>query len=142
MSDDARDPYPGVQTIYQQLHNYPVGKGNKVDDPETPGQKAFQGDLAARRTQGNKYNIAPVRREVLMDLKAVACIDGNPEPEDRVRRGLTGEFNSTRYGVPFLGDNQYLVDRLKVLDKVPPAYWYENRLPKPADARRAAGRRA
>jgi CRISPR-associated protein Cas5t len=53
------------------------------------------------------------------------CLDGNPELEERVRRGLQGGFNAHRYGVPFLGDNQFLVDRLEERPLPQPAYWYE-----------------
>src|SRR5262249_37696089 len=40
------NPYPRVQTIYQQLHNYPVGTSAGID---------------AELTRGSKNNIAPVR---------------------------------------------------------------------------------
>jgi CRISPR-associated protein Cas5t len=116
------DAFPRVQTVYQQLHNYPVGKGNKVDDPDNAGAKAYQGDIAARRTQGNKSNITPVRREFLSDLRAVVGIDADADTLDRVRRGLTGEF--PRYGVPFLGDNNFLLDRAELVAVPRPAYWF------------------
>jgi CRISPR-associated protein Cas5t len=114
-----------VQTIYQQLHNYPVG---------TSGQER------AESAKGNKYNITPVRREFLSGLRALVCLDGNPELEDRVQQGLRGQLNSSRYGVPFLGDNQFLLDRLEQV--VPPrsAHWFERLVedtgpPRPRTAR-------
>jgi CRISPR-associated protein Cas5t len=109
-ASDGRDPYPRVQTVYQQLHNYPVGAS---------------GQERAESARGNKYNIAPVRREFLADLRAVVALDGNPDLEDRVRRGQRGEYNSGRYGLPFLGDNAFLLDRLEVLSDVPATHWYE-----------------
>jgi CRISPR-associated protein Cas5t len=102
--------YPHVQTIYQQLHNYPVG---------TSGQER------AESAKGNKYNITPVRREFLSDLRALICLDGNADLEERVRRGLRGEFNSSRYGLPFLGDNAFLLDRVEERIPIPEAHWYE-----------------
>lgn len=102
--------YPRVQTVFQQLHNYPVGAS---------------GQERAESAKGNKYNITPVRREFLADLRAILCIDGNPDLEGRVRRGLAGEFNNTRYGVPFLGDNQFLIDKLKIVDLPQVGHWYE-----------------
>jgi CRISPR-associated protein Cas5t len=102
---------PTVQTIYQQLHNYPVG---------TSG-------MPAELTKGTKNNITPVRRELLCNLRCYVCIDGNAELADRIQRGLNGEFNRTRYGIPFLGDNQFLLDRLQIEpeNRRRPAYWYE-----------------
>jgi CRISPR-associated protein Cas5t len=114
--------FPRVQTVYQQLHNYPVGKGNKVDDPDEPGKKAYQGDIAARRTRGNKPNVTPVRREFLSDLRAVIGIDADSATGDRIRRGLAGEF--PRYGVPFLGDNSFLLDRAELSESPGECYWF------------------
>jgi CRISPR-associated protein Cas5t len=108
------DAHPLVQTIYQQLHNYPVGKDAGIDP---------------RLTHGSKNNISPVRREYLSGVRALVCINGNDALEDRVRRGLRGELDGQRYGLPFLGDNQLLLDRLceipwPLADRHK-AYWYE-----------------
>jgi CRISPR-associated protein Cas5t len=104
------DRYPRVQTIYQQLHNYPVGTS---------------GEGRAASTFGNKYNISPVRREILVGLRVVVAIDGNPDLEARVRNGLDGQLSVSRYGLPFVGDNAFLPDRIAVLDQLPVAHWYE-----------------
>lgn len=120
--EDDGEAFPRVQSVYQQLHNYPVGKGNKVDDPDHPGMKAYQGNIASRRTQGNKSNITPVRREFLTDLRAVIGIDANADFSDRLRRGLAGEL--PRYGVPFLGDNNFLLDRADLKDAPGACYWF------------------
>jgi len=102
--------FPRVQTAFQQLHNYPVGAS---------------GAERAESTKGNKYNITPVRREYLSGLRAVIALRGNDELADRVRRGLAGEFNSARYGIPFLGDNAFLPDRMELLDAPGPVRWFE-----------------
>ena len=99
--------FPQVHTVYQQLHNYPVGASGKE---------------RAEDCKGNKYNITPVRREFLSDLRAVVGIDAEMEVIDRVRQGLNGEF--PRYGVPFLGDNNFLLDRAELRDNPGPAYWF------------------
>ncbi|HUY93632.1 MAG TPA: type I-MYXAN CRISPR-associated protein Cas5/Cmx5/DevS [Pirellulales bacterium] len=104
------DEFPAVQSLYQQLHNYPVGK-----DAGMPAELA----------KGNKNNITPVRREILCGLRALVFLDGNDEVDDRVRRGLRGDLNEGRYGLPFLGDNQFLLDKLEECGEVPPARWYE-----------------
>src|SRR5262249_40121856 len=95
--DDAS--FPRVHSVYQQLNNYPVGAS---------------GEARAADAKGNKYNITPVRREFLSDLKAVIAVDGEPEFENRVRDGLSAP-NADRYGVPFLGDNAFLLDYLRIV---------------------------
>lgn len=119
------EAFPRVATVYQQLHNYPVGKGNKVDDPDNPGTKVYQGELADRRAKGGKSNITPVRRELLVGLRAAVVLDGNPELEAAVRSTLTHGPTADRYGLPFLGDNSFLPDRIDPLSAVPDAYWFE-----------------
>ncbi len=101
------DP-PRVQTIFQQLHNYPVG-----------GQAGINPALA----KGRKNNIAPVRRELLCDVRALAVVDAEPELEEAIRQGIDGRKNEGRYGLPFLGDNNFTVDVLKIVDPCP-ARWY------------------
>lgn len=103
--------FPQVQSLYQQAHNYPVGK-----------EAGAQYELSAK---GNKYNITTVRREYLTNLCAYICLDENPELELRVRDGLCGKHNATRYGIPFLGDNNLMIDVLREETEMQPAYWYE-----------------
>jgi len=106
--------FPEVQSIYQQLHNYPVG---------TTGQEH------AAACKGAKYNIQPVRREFLSGLDAYICLRGNAGLEAQVREGLQeggrwapgGHF---RYGIPFLGDNNFMIDVLKEEPSPGLAYWY------------------
>ena len=107
---------PEVQTLYQQLHNYPVG---------TSGQERRD---AAR---GNKYNIQPIRRELLADLDAYICLDGNDELEGRVRAGLAAGADYApegrhRYGLPFLGDNSFSISSLTIETEPLPAHWLTN----------------
>ena len=102
--------FPAVQQIYQQLHNYPVGK---------------QGKEHAPHTKGNKYNITPVRRSFLSGLRAVACFR-NYRPVDigeRARKGLRGEIKR-EYGLPFLGDSNFLPDRIELLESPTPSRWF------------------
>ncbi|MDR3635102.1 MAG: hypothetical protein P4L84_14955 [Isosphaeraceae bacterium] len=99
---------PVVQTIFQQLHNYPVGSQAGVDPA-----------LA----KGRKNNIAPVRRELLCAVHALAVIDGDPSLENDLRLGLDGRKNEGRYGLPFLGDNNFTVDRIEEVEPRP-ARWY------------------
>lgn len=105
---------PEVQNLYQQLHNYPVGTTGKerADD-----------------TRGNKYNIQPIRREFLSDLDAYVCLRDNEWLEGRVRDGLRlgcrfAPEGRHRYGVPFLGDNNFIISVLREEADPVPAYWF------------------
>lgn len=105
---------PEVQTLYQQLHNYPVGASGKEREADA---------------HGNKYNIQPIRRELLSGVDAYVCLDGNDELEQRVRQGLTegarfGPAGRRRYGVPFLGDNNFMLSILREELKPEPAHWF------------------
>lgn len=100
---------PNHHTIFQQLHNYPVGISNKEH---------------AIYTKGNKYNILPVRREFLSNIQAYICIDGNRDLETWIQDGLAGK-KSRAYGLPFLGENNFLLDRFEPVKDPQPAYWFE-----------------
>jgi CRISPR-associated protein Cas5t len=106
--------FPEPQSLFQQLHNYPVGKS---------GQENQEHETAC---YGSKYNIQPVRREFLSGIDVCLAVRGNDNLEHEVRSAvaLPGASGS-RYGVPFLGDNAFLVDRLDLLEVPPEAYWYK-----------------
>ncbi len=103
-----------VGTLYQQLHSYPVGNSGK--------------ELKSL-AKGAKYWIAPARREILVGFDAVIGVrveagQGGEELRQRVVRGLRGELAEARYGLPFAGDNNLLIDRIDVLEGPPRARWY------------------
>lgn len=101
---------PERSSLYQQLHSYPVGASGKE---------------LKEKTHGAKFWITPVRRELLVDYDGMIGVrseDG--ELLERVRKGLRSELDSQRYGLPFAGDNNLLIDRIDVLDEPPPTHWY------------------
>lgn len=100
---------PWKQSVYQQLHNYPVGSTGKE---------------RAHLTKGSKYNITPVRRSFLSGLEAYICMDGDEGLEIQVKDGLNGDLER-KYGLPFLGDNNFLIDRLEPVAKHEKAFWYK-----------------
>ncbi|WP_163786384.1 type I-MYXAN CRISPR-associated protein Cas5/Cmx5/DevS [Myxococcus vastator] len=115
---------PEVSSLYQQLHTYPVGSSGQ--------------ELKAR-THGAKYWIVPVRRELLVGLRAVVGVECDDDALlGRVSAGLRGE-GPARYGLPFAGDNNLLFDRLDLLEAPPEARWYA-RLEPGAEPRRGAYR--
>jgi CRISPR-associated protein Cas5t len=103
-------------SLYQQLHTYPVGNS---------------GAEFKSRTHGAKYWITPVRREVLVGLDCIIGVQCNDVTLcDRVRKGLKGELGVTRYGLPFMGDNNFLIDRIdEVTVPLEPAIWYARMQP-------------
>ncbi len=106
--------FPLQHSIYQQLHNYPVG--SETGKQYEPGAK------------GSKYNITPTRRAFLSDIRAYIALDADGQFESQVLAGLRGESSRT-YGLPFLGDNSFLLDKLAKVEQPEPAYWYVPVLP-------------
>lgn len=108
---------PGERcSLYQQLHTYPVGNS---------------GAEFKARTHGAKYWIAPVRREVLVGLDCIVGVQTvDPDLFDRVRKGVRGELEIDRYGLPFAGDNNFLIDRIQEVGKAPEqTEWYARMQP-------------
>lgn len=105
---------PRVQSLLQQIHNWPV---RRVEEEEV------------ERVKGTKPNIQPVRRELLADVEAYICARGEPALEAAIRDGL--RLGSRRpaasgrcYGLPFLGDNNFLIDVLQEVAEPGPAHWW------------------
>lgn len=95
-------------TLYQQLHGYPVGTSGK--------------ELQAH-AHGQKYWIAPARREILVGLRCAVGIRGDDEIIARIPRGLAGTLEVDRYGLPFAGDNQFMFSRIDVVGDMA-ARWF------------------
>lgn len=101
---------PEVATLFQQLHNVPVGK--------VSAEKW-------ERTKGCKPNIKPIRREMLIGFHAVVAVRCSDELQSRITAGLAGELNEERdYGLPFAGDNNFLFDNITIVPEVRPLHWY------------------
>lgn len=95
--------------VNQQLHNYPVGASGKE---------------LAKKTFGSKYWIAPVRREVLVNLELIIGVQTSVELWNKIQQGLAGELEGNRYGLPFAGDNNFLFDDIQPMDNPDLARWY------------------
>ena len=102
---------PDKSTTYQQLHSYPVGNSGKE---------------LAQLTKGAKFWIVPVRREMLIDYKGIIGVQTDDETLfEKVKKGLHGELEESRYGLPFAGDNNFLFDKIEVLNEQPEnVIWY------------------
>lgn len=117
-------------TLYQQLHSYRVGTDKKTKE------------LAAL-AHGAKYWIQPVRRELLLDLDCLIAARGDDQVVERVAAGIRGDLDGERYGLPFAGDNNLLIDRVDVLHGPVAAAWYtpikDDDPPRPGSCRLTVG---
>ncbi len=43
---------------------------------------------------------------------------------EKIQKGLKGQLDLSRYGLPFAGDNNFLFDRIDILAEVPETIWY------------------
>jgi CRISPR-associated protein Cas5t len=104
---------PEKNSLYQQLHGYRVGTDDKTK-------------MMAALTKGAKYQIVPVRREILVDYEGLIGVQTpNENLREQVARGLRGELETQRYGLPFAGDNNFLFDYIREIEQPPAATrWY------------------
>ncbi|MEM8672250.1 MAG: CRISPR-associated protein Cas5 [Cyanobacteria bacterium P01_G01_bin.67] len=98
--------------LSQQLHSYPVGNSGKE---------------LAKKTYGAKYWISPVRRQILIDLELIIGVKAEADFCDRIIKGLNGQLDEPRYGLPFAGDNNFLIDEINILNKPKLARWYSQK---------------
>ena len=107
---------PEQSSMYQQLHSYPVGNSGKN---------------LAELTHGAKYWITPVRREMLIDYVGVIGVQTDDKTlAEKVKKGLRGEIDR-EYGLPFAGDNNFLFDKIEVIEEPEPnVIWYVRHDPK------------
>lgn len=106
---------PEKSSVYQQLHSYLVGNSGKELAP---------------LTKGAKFWITPVRREILIDYVGIIGVQTDDETlREKVEKGLRGEIER-EYGLPFAGDNNFLFDKIEVLDEQPKdVIWYVQHQP-------------
>lgn len=102
-----------TNVLYQQLHSYPVCSGT--------------GKNLKNLSKGQKYWIAPVYREILTNIDIIIGVK-NIDNEIKNKIIYNIKYSGDRYGLPFLGDNNYLIDKLDILENPIEAFWY-NKLP-------------
>lgn len=101
-----------VCKLEQQSHSYRVGVDKRARE-------------LAQKTKGAKYWISTIKREVLVGYHGMIGVESPPLFQERVRQGLRGELSSPRYGLPFVGNTNFLLDKIELI-KTPPAetVWY------------------
>lgn len=112
LSETGLPQFPESAMLYQQLHSYPVGNS---------GEKTLK-----TRTKGAKYWIVPVRRELIVGFDGVIGLRSEDSALfQQIDDGLQGRLSEQRYGLPFLGDNNHLIDRIEWMETPPSeTSWY------------------
>jgi CRISPR-associated protein Cas5t len=127
---------PKQSSLYQQLHSYPVGDSGKPKKAYTQAEKDKSLESLAK---GAKFWITPVRREILIDYIGIIGVKSDEEKFTQtygepllalITKGLRGELDEPRYGLPFAGDNNLLFDRIDIIEKpCPKTRWYTRMMP-------------
>ena len=100
---NRRRPQPGK--LFQHQHTVPVGETSKERKP---------------LTKGNKHHISLASRGILNGLRGVCVVEAETALEERIARQLLSpsaqlDNGKTRYGLPFLGDNNLFLEQLEHL---------------------------
>jgi CRISPR-associated protein Cas5t len=95
--------------VLQQLHKMPK---------QNPGEEVLE------RAKGNKPKIDVFRRDYLCKLKGFIGLR-HEELETLVKKGINEPSNLSYWGLPFMGDNNFFVERIEAYDNVPqPCRWF------------------
>jgi len=98
--------------LYQQLHVIPQSK------PQKEGESERRRELA----KGRKLSIRTFWKEILYDLEGYIGLD-HPELEALVDQGINRPSTVSYWGLPFMGDNNFFVERFEVERKPSPCRW-------------------
>lgn len=101
-----REKLPIRGRAYQQLH-WVKTEGRT---PKTKGGESLE--EAYGRSKGTKPDIRAAWREYLFGLQGYIGLD-HPSLEEQVRRGINNPAELEYWGVPFLGDNNFFIERLR-----------------------------
>lgn len=92
--------YPKVQSVAQHIQITP--KGSLTADERA-------------KAKGRKVRTETVRREFLSGIRGVCYLRGDEDIESRVVSALKAPTEGDRYGVPFLGDNNFFLEELELV---------------------------
>lgn len=88
--------------------------------------RTFQQLIQGKRvmsSDGGNLNLRPFWREVLFDLEGYIGLD-NPSLEELVTEGINEPSTLDYWGLPFMGDNNFFLERIEVCDKPEPCQWF------------------
>lgn len=85
-------------------------------------QQLIQGRRELDGKKGGHFNLRPFWREVLVGLEGYIGLD-HSELESLVRLGINQPSELRYWGLPFLGDNNFLVERIDAFDRPSACQW-------------------
>lgn len=96
--------------VLQQLHKMPK---------QNPGQEALE------RAKGNKSKVDIFRRDYLCGLEGFVGLI-HDELEVLVKKGICEPSSLNYWGLPFMGDNNFFIEKLEIFDTPPESSrWFE-----------------
>lgn len=110
--------------VYQQLHWVKLeGRVSKRKGKPAKGETL---EAAWERSKGTKPDIRPYIREFLHGLEGYIGLDcpEHLELEELVKRGVGQPETLDNWGLPFMGDNNFFIERLKVSQGPSACRWF------------------
>lgn len=86
-------------------------------------QQLIQGQRKLEQDIGGDFKLRPFWREVLINLEGYICLD-HPSLEVLVEKGVKNPSSLDYWGLPFMGDNNFFVERIDVVDAPQQCRWF------------------
>ena len=85
-------------------------------------QQLIQGERVLNDKQRWDFKLRPFWREVLVGVEGYIGLN-HPELEDLVHKGVNTPSALSYWGIPFLGDNNFFVERIDTCEQPEPCLW-------------------
>jgi CRISPR-associated protein Cas5t len=85
-------------------------------------QLLIQGKRTLEEHGGGNFKLRPFLREVLCDIEGYIALDHH-ELETLVRQGIDEPSTVPYWGLPFMGDNNFFIERLETKTGIEPCQW-------------------
>ena len=111
------EKFPLRGRVFQQFHWVKEeGRGSHKKGKETL-KEAFE------RSKGTKPDIRTIWKEYLHKIEGYIGLD-NPELEKLVRQGINEPETLNYWGLPFMGDNNFFIERFEEIEHPKPCQWF------------------
>ena len=87
-------------------------------------QQLIDGKRELAHDEGGDFNLRPFWREVLYDLEGYVGLD-HPALEEFVDKGIRHPSTLSYWGLPFMGDNNFLLERAEIHETPTPCRWFD-----------------